>query len=209
MASVLGYEFKDEKLLERALTQSGADGADNNERLEFLGDRVLGLAAAELLGEMFPAEPEGALAQRHASLVSTATLGKIAEDLGLFPKIRHSHLTAGNKTGVLADGFEAVLGAIYTDGGWDAARGIVRGILRPVAAEFAAPPKDAKTTLQELCQKNFGTLPVYVFMEESGPSHNPVFNVEVRAGGKTAKGGGHSKKSATLSAAEELLRKIL
>ncbi|MDR0449305.1 MAG: ribonuclease III, partial [Rickettsiales bacterium] len=177
MAPRLDYEFKDEKLLERALTQSGADSVDNNERLEFLGDRVLGLAAAELLCEMFPTEAEGALAQRHASLVSTATLGKIASDMDLFSNIKHTHLTAGKNRNITADALEAVIGAIYTDGGFEAARKVVREMLRPIAAEHETPPKDAKTALQEYCQKSFGKLPEYVFKEETGPSHNPVFNV--------------------------------
>ncbi|MCL2629584.1 MAG: ribonuclease III [Alphaproteobacteria bacterium] len=202
----LNYEFSDPKLLDLALTQSGVDNENNNERLEFLGDRVIGLGVAELLYDMFPSEAEGALAQRHAALVSTVTLNKIASNLNLFPHIKHTHLTAGNKQNVTADAFEAVMGAIYLDGGFNAARDIIRNIFSPLAESNELPPKDPKTTLQEFCQKNFGTLPEYAFSDESGPSHNPAFNAEVTASGKTAAGRGASKKLASLDAAETWLR---
>jgi ribonuclease-3 len=201
----LDYVFKNKDLLEQALTQSGASAQHNNERLEFLGDRVLGLSAAELLYNLFPSESEGALAQRHAALVSTVSLEKVANELGLFSEIKHTHLTANNRQNITADAMEAVFGAIYLDGGFDAARKVVQTLIEPLAKDYTTPPKDAKTSLQEYTQKEFGELPVYEFLEETGPSHNPNFRVRVSAGGKLAEGVGNSKKSATLNAAEKLL----
>ncbi|MCL2017940.1 MAG: ribonuclease III [Alphaproteobacteria bacterium] len=203
----LNYNFKNPKLLELALTQSGADAENNNERLEFLGDRVLGLSIAMLLYEMFPNEHEGALAQRHAVLVSSGTLSEVASELGLVGKIRHGHMTAGRLKHVMADAVESILGAIFLDGGFDAARETVFKIWTPLAKKDLTPPKDAKTALQELVQQSgIGMLPEYEFLEHSGPSHSPVFNVRVSALGKQAIGNGTSKKTATAAAAAELLR---
>ncbi|MDR2686091.1 MAG: ribonuclease III [Rickettsiales bacterium] len=204
----INYEFKNQDLLNLALVQSGRDKQFNNERLEFLGDRVLGLVAAELLVELFPNENEGALAQRQAALVSGATLMQIAEGVNLFPNIKHSHLTANNRNNITADAMEAVFGAIYLDGGWDAARGAVRELILPFAQAYEVPPKDAKTELQELCHREFGQLPIYIYSDANGSSHNPEFVVEVRAGEKCAIGKGASKKAASLDAAEEMLREL-
>lgn len=204
---ILGYKFKDENLLNLALTQSGADSAHNNERLEFIGDRVLGLSVAALLFEMFPNEAEGELARRHATLVSTQTLAYVAEKINLGPHIRHGHMTAGRIQHVLADTMEALFGAIYLESGFDVARDVILSAWRELAAAEIVAPKDAKTTLQEFVQKNHtGDLPVYEFLPQTGPSHNPVFNVSVTALGKTATGSGASKKEASTAAAAELLK---
>ena len=204
---ILGYTFKDKKLLELALTQSGADSAHNNERLEFIGDRVLGLSVAGLLYEMFPTEAEGELARRHATLVSTQTLASVATEIGLGTHIRHGHMTAGRIQHVLADAMEALFGAIYLESGFDVARGVIVGHWKKLAQAELVAPKDAKTALQEFVQKNHtGELPVYEYLPQSGPSHNPVFNVSVTALGKSAKGSGSSKKEASTAAAAELLK---
>lgn len=207
MTKILGYEFKDEKLLELALTQSGADAAHNNERLEFIGDRVLGLSVAGLLYEMFPAEAEGELSRRHATLVSTQTLAMVANKINLGPHIRHGHMTAGRIQHVLADTMEALFGAIYLESGFDVARDVILKIWRELAAAELTAPKDAKTALQEFVQKGgSGELPVYEYLPQTGPSHSPVFNVSVTALGKTATGSGASKKEASTAAAAELLK---
>ena len=204
---ILNYDFNDEGLLELALTQSGADSAHNNERLEFIGDRVLGLSVAGLLYEMYPNETEGELACRHAMLVSTDTLGNIAEKLGIGKMIKHGHMTAGRVKHMLANAMEAILGAVYLDGGFDNAKILIYDIWRDLAAADAIPPKDPKTALQEFVQQSDnGNLPVYEFLETAGASHNPVFNVLVRAMGKSAQGQGASKKAATIDAAEKLLK---
>ena len=204
---ILNYTFKNKKLLELALTQSGVDSEHNNERLEFIGDRVLGLSVAVLLYEMFPNEPEGQLARRHATLVSTQTLAFVGSEIGLESHIRHGHMTAGRTQHILADAMEAIFGAIYLDSGFDVARDVIISRWRALAAAEIVAPKDSKTALQELVQKNHaGELPVYKYMPQTGPSHNPVFNVSVTALGKTAYGSGASKKEASTAAATELLK---
>ena len=109
----LNYTFKDESLLETALTQSGANATHNNERLEFVGDRVLGLTVAEMLYKMYPAEAEGELARRHAMLVSTETLANVAHAMELEKRVHHGHMTAGRINHILANAVEAVLCAIF------------------------------------------------------------------------------------------------
>lgn len=203
----LNYEFKNKELLELALTQSGVNSVNNNERLEFIGDRVLGLAVAGLLYEMYPNESEGELARRHAMLVSTETLGDIARQMGLDKKIRHGHMTAGRIVHVMADAMEAVFGAIYLDGGFECAKNVIVEIWRDLAAADVVAPKDPKTALQEFVQQaDNGNLPVYEFLDTTGASHNPVFNVRVCAMGQSAHGQGASKKAATIDAAENLLK---
>lgn len=203
----LKYDFKNTDLLNLALTQSGVDAEKNNERLEFIGDRVLGLSVAELLYEMYPDENEGELARRHAMLVSTETLGNVARELGLDKHIRHGHMTAGRIQHVLADAMEAVFGAIFLDSGFEVARDVIIEIWRELALADAVAPKDPKTALQELVQHmDSGHLPVYEYMQATGASHNPVFNVRVSAMGKSAIGSGTSKKSASIAAASELLK---
>ena len=130
----LNYKFNNTELLDLALTQSGIDAQYNNERLEFIGDRVLGLSVAGLLYDMYPNESEGELARRHAMLVSTETLGNVAKRLELDKVVRHGHMTTGRIIHVLADALEAVFGAIYLDGGFDAARDVIVDIWRELAS---------------------------------------------------------------------------
>ena len=203
----INYDFKDPKLLELALTQSGVDSKHNNERLEFIVDRVLGLSVAVLLYEMFPSEQEGDLARRHATLVSTETLAMVAQDFGVDKLIRHGHMTAGRMQHMYADAMEAVLGAIFLDAGFDVVKDIIVEKWRSLAEAELTVPKDAKTALQELVQKSAaGALPVYEYLDVMGASHKPVFNVKVTALGKSAFGSGSSKKAASIAAAEELLK---
>ncbi|MCL2737678.1 MAG: ribonuclease III [Alphaproteobacteria bacterium] len=205
----LNYDFKNPELLNLALTQSGADADNNNERLEFLGDRVLGLSVAALLYEIFPDETEGELARRHGALVSSDTLADVAAEYDIGKRVRHGHMTAGRKKHILADAMESVFGAIFLDGGFDAAHAVISEIWAPLARANITPPKDAKTALQELAQHSgAGALPEYEFLESGGPSHSPVFNVRVTALGHSATGSGASKKIATTNAAAELLKAI-
>ena len=205
----LKYEFKDKSLLETALTQSGANATHNNERLEFVGDRVLGLTVAEMLYEMFPNEAEGELARRHAMLVSTETLARVANEMDFAHRVHHGHMTAGRINHILANAVEAVLGAIFLDGGFEAARSVIRDIWHDLALEDTVAPKDAKTALQELVQhESNGDLPVYEYLESTGATHSPTFNVRVTALGQSATGSGTSKKTASINAAEELLKKL-
>ncbi len=202
-----GYEFKNVGLLDLALTQSGADSARNNERLEFVGDRVLGLVVAEELYAMFPNESEGELARRHAKLVSTNTLSMIARRLQLQHHLRHGHMTGGKLSHILANAMEAIIGAVFVDGGWRAARELVRNLWMGAIRADAVAPKDPKTKLQELVQKQAnGALPQYEYMAVLGESNTPEFEVSVSALGYKAKGRGTSKKLASIDAAAELLK---
>ena len=203
----IDYVFKDKKLLQLALTQSGIDAKNNNERLEFIGDRVLGLSVAGLLYEMYPDEAEGNLARRHAVLVSTETLANVAHEIKLEQHVRHGHMTGGKIDHILANAMEALFGAIFLESGFDTACNIIREIWTPLAAAEITAPKDAKTALQEFVQKaDFGALPVYEYMDPIGESHNPEFKVVVTAMGKSATGTGPSKKLASLDAADKLLK---
>lgn len=203
----LKYKFNDESLLETALTQSGANATHNNERLEFVGDRVLGLTVAEMLYKTFPNEAEGELARRHAMLVSTETLARVAKDMKLADSVHHGHMTAGRIDHILANATEAVFGAIFLDGGFSAARDVISEIWHDLVLADATAPKDPKTALQELVQrKAAGALPVYEYLETTGASHSPTFHVRVSALGQTATGSGTSKKSASLDAADALLK---
>ncbi|MDE5615317.1 MAG: ribonuclease III [Alphaproteobacteria bacterium] len=203
----LNYTFNNPVLLELALTQSGVDASKNNERLEFVGDRVLGLTVGAMLYEMFPRESEGELARRHAMLVSTETLADVAIEIGLDKLVRHGHMTAGRMRHVWANAMEAVFGAIFLDGGFDAARDVIMHLWRNIASRDVVAPKDAKSALQELVQKRAsGDLPEYEYTEPVGASHNPVFTVRVTALGKSATAKGASKKEASTAAAAELLK---
>ena len=203
----LNYDFKNSELLNLAMTQSGIDSKHNNERLEFIGDRVLGLSVAAMLYEMYPNEPEGNLARRHAFLVSTDTLAIVAKKIELEQHLRHGHMTGGKINHILANAMEAVLGAIFLESGFEIAQKIITDIWRDLAYAEITAPKDAKTTLQEYVQKNgHGDLPIYEYKEPTGASHNPEFTVVVSALGKSATGVGASKKLASLDAAEKLLK---
>lgn len=203
----LNYKFKNPKLLEQALTQRGVDVTCNNERLEFVGDRVLGLTVAVMLYEMFPSEAEGELARRHAMLVSTETLADVATEIGIDRRVRHGHMTAGRVRHVWANAMEAVLGAIFIEAGFDAARDVILDLWRDIAARDVTAPKDAKSALQELVQQNTsGGLPRYEYTEPVGASHNPVFSVRVTAMGHSATATGASKKEASTAAAAALLK---
>ncbi len=205
----LKYKFKDTTLLELAMTQSGINVAHNNERLEFVGDRVLGLSVATLLYRMFPDEKEGELARRFSSLVSTDTLAAVAMKLELEKSLHHGHLTGGRKRHMIANAMEAVIGAIYFDGGFECAYEFILGIWEPLAAAEAEAPKDSKTKLQEYVQKNDnGALPIYKFSSETGPAHSPVFTATVTAMGQSANGSGTSKKAASIAAAAALFKKL-
>lgn len=203
----LNYEFKNKQLLELALTQSGINSKHNNERLEFVGDRVLGLSIAKLLYEMYPDEDEGNLARRHAFLVSTETLANIAKKIDIAHNLHHGHMTGGKIDHVLANAMEAILGAIFMDSNFETAQKIIIELWHDIAAAEINAPKDAKTALQEYVQKiDNGALPVYEYAEPVGSSHNPTFTATVSALGKSATGTGQSKKTAGLNAAAELLK---
>ncbi len=215
LVEALGHPFADIALLEEALTHSsGADpGGADNERLEFLGDRVLALLATEMLIARFPDLDEGDLAPRLNAMVRGETCAIVARAAGLGPHIRLSASEAGSggrdKAGILADACEAVIGAIYLDGGLDAARRFVREHWQPMMADLAVAPRDAKTALQEWTQGRGLGMPSYELVGRSGPDHAPSFRVRaaVAVGGReaAAEGEGTSKRAAEQAAAETLL----
>ncbi|WP_428492786.1 ribonuclease III [Rhodopila sp.] len=219
-ASTLGHEFKRPDLLREALThRSAAHGSGrgggahaSNERLEFIGDRVLGLTIAEWLAERFPREQEGDLGRRLAYLVSQPVLAAVAETVGLAAVLSVSpgEAKAGvaKRATVLADALEAALGALYLDGGLDAARDFVRRAWHHAMVDQADPPKDAKTALQEWAQKRGKDLPVYQITARSGPPHAPAFTVTVSVGETAANGTAGSKRAAEQLAADALLVRL-
>jgi len=214
----LGHQFQDAELLCRALTHASASrgpGSDlyNYERLEFLGDRVLGLIIAKLLFLRFPEEPEGDLARRLASLVRKETLAEVAValDLGRYVDFGPGEQEGGGaeNPSVLADACEAVIGALYLDGGLSAAERFVLPYWTPYLEADHTPPQDAKTALQEWAQARALPLPSYRETAREGPPHEPLFTVEVRVEGlRPATAQGRSKRIAEQAAAECLLAQL-
>ena len=213
-ADRLGHRFANPALLSQALThRSAADPRrrqlDSNERLEFLGDRVLALAIAEWLAERFPQEREGELGKRLAVLVAADTLAKVGEGIGLSEALRIP--PAEGRTGlrqratVLADATEALIGALYLDGGLEAAQRFVRRSWAEMMAADPTPPMSAKSRLQDWTLGRGLGLPVYRTASTTGPSHAPVFVIEVQAQGRTAEGKGDTKRAAEQAAAEAWL----
>jgi ribonuclease-3 len=209
----IGRRFEDRRLLERALTHSSLSAAASGrdlERLEFLGDRVLGLLAAEALFRRHPDMPEGDLAPRFNALVRKETCAKAAAALGLDALIRmspHEEEAGGRrKTAILGDVLESFLGALYVDGGLGAARAAFDAFWTPNLDELSRGHRDPKTTLQEWIQDRGRGAPDYVVVASEGPAHAPDFEVEVRVEGfAPARGVGRSKREAQMAAAEAFL----
>ena len=187
----------------------GHSGGDY-ERLEFLGDRVLGLVVAEMLFERFPQEAEGLLARRLAKLVGKETLASVAADLELGSVMRFAmgedeEQGRGNP-GLLSDACEAVIAALYLDGGLPVAKRFIRGAWGRRIEEDREPPSDAKTELQEWAQGAGLPLPNYSEVDRRGPAHDPLFTIRVEVEGWPAQSGkGRSKRAAEQSAAAQLL----
>jgi ribonuclease-3 len=225
LAQVIGYAFAHPELLEEALTHPSALVPEprrgrrrkpphrSYERLEFLGDRVLGLVIADLLWRRFEREPEGDLTRRHTHLVRRETLARIANTIGLGPHLVLSRAeaaagAAGNP-GILADVCEALIAAIYLDGGFEAASGFVCRFWEPLIAEMEEPPRDPKTALQEWAQARGLALPTYELLATNGPDHAPLFTVAAGvAGGDRATATASSKRIAEARAAAMLLDKL-
>ncbi len=211
MHKITGYNFKDESLLEEALSHpSVAEDGKNYERLEFLGDAVLSLVVSEMLYTNFPDEKEGALAKRRSALVCGETLSKVAQEIGLGEHIRMGvgeDASGGRENPAnLENAMEAVIAALYLDGGLEVAREFVLKNLEPLAQEMTSPPKDPKTHLQEWAQARGLPVPEYRVVSEEGPSHEPVFTVEVGLPGyPPAQAQGASKRKAEREAAANML----
>jgi ribonuclease-3 len=220
LAEILGHRFADPALLAQAFLHSSAFGTAatrrrgaSNERLEFLGDRVLGLVVSEMLYQAFPEESEGALARRLAELARKETIARVAQslDFGRHLVISRGEEDSGGRTNpsLLADACEAVIGALYLDGGLAAAKAFVERHWRPLLAEDVRPPKDAKTALQEWAQGAGLPLPLYRITGSEGPPHDPVFAVEVAVEGRPpVAGSGRSRRAAEQAAAAAMLADV-
>jgi len=202
-------------LLKRALTHSSANATASNERLEFLGDRVLGLIAAEKLHALYPGDPEGALALKYNALVRQETCARAAEAAGLADQLilASSESSSGGrrKAAILAGVCEAVIAALYQDGGIDAARRFVECYWTDAFGSLDRDMRDAKTALQDWAQSRKGdaAAPVYTLVKRVGPDHAPRFLVEVSVSGQTSQTGeGRSKREAEQDAAKKMLTSL-
>jgi ribonuclease-3 len=211
----LGHKFRDRDLLKRALTHASANAARSNERLEFLGDRVLGLVAAEKLHALYPDDTEGALALKFNALARREACARAAELAGMAPHLILANAEAGSggrqKSAILAGACEAVIAALYVDGGIEAARRFIDCYWNGAFAELNADMRDAKTALQEWAQSRKGNAgaPTYRLVNREGPDHAPRFLVEARVSGEEPETGeGNSKREAEQDAAEKLLVRL-
>src|SRR5437762_5077339 len=219
LSRTLDYSFQDPLLLQSALVHTSyvnerpGRGLESNERLEFLGDAVLGVVVAHRLYELRPESPEGELTVLRAWLVRQSTLARWARQIGLGP---HLLLGRGEARGggrerpaLLSRGFESLIGATYLDGGLEAARTVLLPLIDYEIRTGFSPQRvvDAKSRLQQVTQARFETTPVYGMVEHSGPGHAPVFVVEVKAGPEIiTRGSGHSKRAAQQAAAHAALQ---
>ena len=214
----LGYGFRDKTLLETALSHSSyaneRHGVSSNERLEFLGDAVLGFCAAKTICRLYPAMPEGEMTRLRAELVCEASLHHVAEALGLSEYIRlgrNEECNGGRqRVSILADSVEAIIAAMYLDGGLEPAEHFIEErILKDVRAGHRPVRTDYKTQLQEILQRKGGIAPSYEIIGESGPDHNKSFEARVMLhDGAFAEGIGKSKKEAEQAAAKAALQTL-
>ncbi|MBL0690242.1 MAG: ribonuclease III [Alphaproteobacteria bacterium] len=202
----IGYTFKDRNLIMKALTQAGISSKSNNENLEFLGDRVLGLCVAEYLYHKFYLEKEGVLAIHLGILTSKEVILKVAEDIKIQDILVYARTTTDDKSSILSDGVEAVLGAIWLEAGTETAFKIIQKLYEKYWDIYQYTKRDPKTLLQEWLLARHLELPVYDCVEQAGQKHNPIFKMEVTSGDKTVSAVGNSKKKAEKNAAEKLLK---
>jgi len=218
LETALGYTFRTPSLLEEALTHASSvrplrggrpGGRRSYQRLEFLGDRVLGLVVAHLLIETFPADAEGMLTHRHVALVRKESLTLVAQrlDLGRWLQVAPSEFEAGGimRPALLADSCEALVGAIYLDGGLEAARAFVARHWQPLIETVQSAPRDAKMVLQEWAQARGLERPVYQVVATAGPPHAMTFTVEVNLADQPALSAAAATKRAAEQAAAALM----
>ena len=216
LGRALGYHFKDPGLLRRALTHVSYDrhkSGDHNEVLEFLGDAVLDLAVSDLLMQHNPEKTEGDLSRMRAALVNSTVLAEKAAalDLGALLLLgKGEELSEGrSKPSILAGAFEAILGAVYRDGGYETARGVVERFFLPEVTGKQLGQQDYKTRLQEISQMLFHAPPTYRIVAEAGPDHEKMFVTEITVGGQVlGRGEGKSKKLSEQEAAKLALLQL-
>lgn len=211
LEKILNYKYKNPALLKQALTHSSfaSDVEKNYERLEFLGDRVLGLSIASLLYNIFPHEPEGSLSQRHTGLVCKETVALVAKTLQLDKYMIVANEEIRDNENVLCDVCEAVIGSIFIDGDCVEAIKFVNQHWRELIDKNVAPPKDAKTALQEVAHAKGRGVPVYKLEGREGSEHEPIFYMSVSLKGVAPEvGEGRNKKLAEQEAAAKMLKKL-
>ena len=205
----INIKFKDNELLKKSLIHKSLDNTYNNEKLEFLGDRVLGLILAKTLLKIYPEEKEGVIDKKFANLVNKKTCLLIAKkiDLKRYITTGNSYKGLSRSDGkIVGDGLEALLGAIYLDQGITVVEKFILNLWDDFLDKSSVTKIDAKTQLQEYSLKNFKTLPIYKINKQSGPHHNPIFKVEVQIkNSKKYFASGSSKKDAQQNAAQKLL----
>ena len=210
LEKIIKYSFKQDNLLIRALTHKSFNNINNNEKLEFLGDRVLGLIISQKLLEKFPEEREGIIDKKFANLVNKKTCVSIATKLNLknFLLLGASHKNLERSSDkIVSDCLEAIAGAIYIDGGLKAAQKFILSFWSTYLDKSIITMIDPKTQLQEYSLKKFKELPKYTFHKKIGPQHKPLFKTEVQIpDSKKIFGTGLSKKKAQQNAADKLLK---
>ena len=219
LSQLTGHKFMDAERLERALTHSSVPvlhgkKSANYERLEFLGDRVLGLVIAELLCEIYPLADEGELSVRLNALVNAEVCAEIADEIGITPHIitgsEIASASAAKMVNLRGDVMESVIATVYLDGGsqngMNAARAFIRRFWTTRASIGAAIRRDPKTELQEWAHKAHNAQPVYHILSRQGPDHQPVFTIEVKVNTLNATATGASKRDAERAAATQILK---
>ena len=207
---IINYNFKKSSYLEKAFTHKSFNNIINNEKLEFLGDRVLGLIISEKLLEKYPDEKEGIIDKKYANLVNKKTCLQIAKKINLkkFILLGSSHKKLERSTEkISSDCLEAIVGAIYLDGGLKSAEKFILTFWEEFIIKSTITLIDSKTKLQEFSLKKFKELPKYIFFKKTGPQHRPLFKTEVQIpNSKKIVGIGSSKKNAQQNAAAKLLK---
>ena len=210
LEKIIKYTFKKSSLLEKALTHKSYDNDINNEKLEFLGDRVLGLVISEKLLDKFPEEKEGIIDKKFANLVNKKTCLTIARKINIkkFILLGSSHKKLERSADkIISDCLEAIVGAIYLDGGLKSVEKFILNFWDEFLLKSSVTLIDSKTKLQEFSLKKFKELPKYVFFKKTGPQHRPLFKTEVQIpNSKKIIGIGSSKKNAQQNAAAKLLK---
>ena len=209
LEKIIKYSFKNNLLLVKSLTHKSFDSENNNEKLEFLGDRVLGLIISQKLLEKFPNEKEGIIDKKFANLVNKKTCSLIAKKINLkrflFLGSSHKNLERSENK-IISDSLEAIVGAIYLDGGLKSSQKFILHFWKSYLDKSIITLIDPKTQLQEYSLKKFKELPKYNFHKKIGPQHKPLFKTDVQIpGSKKISGTGSSKKNAQQNAAAKLL----
>ena len=212
LEKIIKYSFRDISYLTKSITHKSFNSANNNEKLEFLGDRVLGLVISQKLLEKFPEEKEGIIDKKFANLVNKKTCSSIARKLNLkkFLILGASHKNLEKSAEkIVSDSLEAIVGAIYLDGGLKVAQKFILRVWEFYLDKSVVTLVDSKTQLQEYSLKKFKELPKYIFHKKIGPQHNPLFKTEVQIpNSKKVFGTGSSKKNAQQNAAANLLKSL-